>query len=67
VYSDGEPLDKVNSITRILNRIFGKSIGSSMLRHSYISSKYAAVNEEMKEDAKNMSHSLGMQKEYIKK
>jgi integrase len=66
VYSDGEPLDKVNSITRILNRIFGKSIGSSMLRHSYVSSKYGAVNEEMKEDAKNMSHSLGMQKNYIK-
>jgi integrase len=66
VYADGEPLNKVNSITRILNRIFGKSVGSSMLRHSYLSSKYANVNQEMKDDAKAMSHTVDMQKKYVK-
>jgi integrase len=67
VHSDGEPLDKVNSITRILNRIFGKSIGSSMLRHSYLSSKYGTVSQEMKDDAKAMSHSVHTQQNtYVK-
>lgn len=66
VYYDGSPLDKVNSITRILNKVFGKKIGSSMLRHSYLSSKYGDVQEEQKKDAEAMSHSTGQQKDYIK-
>jgi hypothetical protein len=40
VKQDGSNLNSVNSITRILNKIFGKKVGSSMLRHIYISSKY---------------------------
>lgn len=67
VYHDGSPLDKVNSITRILNKIFGKKVGSSMLRHSFLSSKYGDVQEEMKKDSEAMSHSLSQQKDYIKK
>ena len=66
VFFDGKPLVQVNSITRILNKIFGKKIGSSMLRHLFLSHKYGAVNEEQKEDAKEMSHSLAQQKDYIK-
>ena len=66
VFYDGKPLVQVNSITRILNKIFGKKIGSSMLRHLFLSHKYGAVNEEQKEDAKEMSHSLAQQKDYIK-
>lgn len=66
VYYNGEPLNKVNSITRILNKVFGKSVGSSMLRHIYLSSKYGAVQEEQKKDSEAMSHSLGQQKDYIK-
>ena len=65
VYSDGKPLDKVNSITRILNTIFEKKVGSSMLRHSYLTGKYGNVLSEMKEDADKMSHSLETQKNYI--
>jgi hypothetical protein len=38
-----------------------------MLRHSYLSSKYKNILEEQQKDAKLMSHSLEMQKEYIKK
>jgi integrase len=67
VYSDGKPLDQVNSITRILNKIFGKKVGSSMLRHIYLTAKYGDTLEEMKEDSKEMGHSVSQQKDYIKK
>jgi hypothetical protein len=63
---DGKRLGSVNAITRILNRIFKKNIGSSMLRHIYLSSKYGKVQNEMKEDADAMSHSTTTQKDYIK-
>jgi hypothetical protein len=66
VYHDGKRLEKVNSITRILNKIFGKSIGSSMLRHVYLSSKYGNVLEEQKKDAVAMGHSVAQQGDYIK-
>ena len=67
VFDDGKPLDQVNSITRILNKVFGKKVGSSMLRHVYLSSKYGEVNEEQKKDAEAMGHSVEMGREYIKK
>jgi integrase len=61
---DGSPLSSVNSITRILNRIFGKNVGATMLRHIYLSSKYDV--EEMNDDAEKMGHTSGMQHEYLK-
>lgn len=64
VSEDGTPLTAVNAITRILNRIFGKKVGSSMLRHIYLSSKYDI--DAMKKDATEMAHSLSQQKEYMK-
>lgn len=67
VYKDNSPLDKVNSITRILNKVFGKAIGSSMLRHIYLTGKYGGVLEEQQKDASDMAHSEAMQKDYIKK
>jgi integrase len=66
VYYSGNNLDKVNSITRILNKVFGKSVGSSMLRHSFLSNKYADVLKNQKEDAKLMGHSVSQQKDYVK-
>lgn len=66
VYYNGSMLDKVNSITRILNKIFGKSVGSSMLRHSFLSSKYGDVLKQQKEDSFAMGHSLNQQRDYIK-
>lgn len=66
VKPDGSPLNTINSITRILNRIFGKKVGSSMLRHSYLSSKYGDVMKEMEDDAEAMGHTTGVQKSYIK-
>lgn len=53
-------------MTKSLNRIFGKKIGASMLRHSYLSSKYGAVEKEMATDSAMMSHSMGQQSDYIK-
>ena len=67
VNKSGVPLTQVNSLTRLLNKIFKKNIGASMLRHIYLSDKYGEDLEEMKEDSKMMGHSLGQQKEYIKK
>jgi hypothetical protein len=66
VHYDGSPFIAINSITRVLNRIFGKNVGSSMLRHIYLSSKYGDVKNEQAKDSKAMSHSIGMQKDYIK-
>ena len=65
VNNDGSPLPSVNSITRLLNRAFGKNIGSSMLRHIYLTSKYKDVNKEMAKDANAMAHSSAEQKNYI--
>jgi hypothetical protein len=62
-----QPLDKVNSITRILNKIFDKAIGSSMLRHIFLTDKYGKTLDEQQKDAKDMAHSHSMQKDYIKK
>lgn len=66
VKHDGSNLSSVNSITRCLNKIFGKKIGSSMLRHSYLSSKYGDTAKQMEEDSEAMGHSTDVQKEYIK-
>jgi len=66
VKADGTPLTVVNAITRILNKVFGKNIGSSMLRHSYLSKKYGSVLEDMKEDADAMAHGMDVQKTYIR-
>jgi integrase len=66
VKADGSPLNSVNAITRILNKIFAKKIGSSMLRHIYLSSKYGETNNDMEETAKAMAHSVSQQKDYIK-
>ena len=66
VYYNGTKFDKVNSITRILNKVFGKSIGSSMLRHIFLSNKYGDIIEEQKKDAKAMGHSVEQQKDYVK-
>ena len=64
-----EPMGS-NGITKTLARIglkyLDKRLGSSLLRHSYLSHKYAGVTEEKKKDADLMMHSVGMQSGYIK-
>jgi len=58
VYGDGRPLTVVNSITRILNKIFHKNVGSSMLRHIFITDKFGDVKNEMEDVANKMGHSV---------
>jgi len=58
VGSAGGPLTAANSITRILNKFFGKKVGSSMLRHSFLTSKYGDLVQEQMEDAQDMGHSI---------
>lgn len=62
----GSPLNQINSITRILNKVFNKKIGSSMLRHIYLTGKYGEDLKEKNDDAEAMGHSINTQKEYIK-
>lgn len=56
-----------NDITRRLNKVLGKRVGASMLRHIYLTEKYGKVIKEMSKDAEFMAHSVDMQKDYIKK
>jgi hypothetical protein len=67
VYRDGEPLHQLNSITRLINSVLGKGVGSSALRHIYITEKYGKIEEEKAKDAEAMAHSVGQQKDYILK
>lgn len=62
---DGRELTAGNTITRILNKIFGKAVGSSMLRHIYLSSKFNV--EEMATTAAEMGHSMEEQRKYLKR
>jgi len=66
VNMSGSALDKVNSITRVLNRTFGKAIGSSMLRHIFLTGQFGPILEAQKKIAGNMAHSLNQQRDYIK-
>jgi integrase len=64
---DGSPLTAVNAITRVLNKTFGgKNVGSSMLRHSFLSDKYGGLIREMEGDAAAMAHSPATQRTYIR-
>jgi hypothetical protein len=62
---DGEVITTNNAITRILNKIFHKNIGSSMLRHIFLTSKYENINEEKEKDAQAMGHSVDQQNKYV--
>lgn len=64
VDSEGKPFSAVNSITRVLNKIFGKRVGSSMLRHVYLSYKYNI--DEIKKDSEAMGHDMTTQRTYLR-
>lgn len=67
---DGDNYTESNFITKILNNIFkneNKKISSTMLRHIFLSDKFGNVSDEQQQTAKEMSHSVDMQKQYIKK
>jgi hypothetical protein len=63
----GIPFEPTNTITRILNKIFSKKIGASMLRNIYLTSKYSNNMENLNEDATNMGTSTNViQNQYVK-
>jgi hypothetical protein len=66
VNKDGSVLSQVNSITRILNKLFGSNVGSSMLRHIFITYKLGPTLNKLEMIASNMGHSMQMQKDYLK-
>jgi hypothetical protein len=55
---DGKAIDNSTEMTRALNKIFGKKVGTSMLRNIYLTSKYGEQAKELKEDAKEMGTSV---------
>ena len=62
-----EDIIKSQDMTRILNKIFGKSVGSSLLRNMYLSNKYGDMVEELKKKTKNMATSVDVElSTYIK-
>jgi hypothetical protein len=67
VFKDGSAFSADNTITRILNKIFGKKISSSMIYHIYVSDKFGDNLKEMKEVADSRGHNVEMLQEYIKK
>jgi len=61
----GKRINVVNGITRILNNVFKKKIGSSALRHIFLNDKFGESLIERKKIALEMSHSLSTQNQYI--
>jgi hypothetical protein len=56
-----------NHITRVLNKIFGKKVGSSMLRHIFLSTKFGSAVADLDTTTKAMAHSIPVAiNEYIK-
>lgn len=64
---EGNPFQQTNSITRLLNKIFGKKIGVSMLRNIYLTDKFGDNLKELNETAEQMGTSSNtIQNQYIK-
>jgi hypothetical protein len=62
-----QPLNNSNEITRTLNKIFGKKIGSSMLRNIFLTSKYGDDMQQLQQDTTAMGTSVNTAKDnYIK-
>jgi len=65
VDTKGKKINNINGITRILNNVFDKKIGSSALRHIFLNDKFGESLIERKKIALEMSHSLSTQNQYI--
>jgi hypothetical protein len=63
----GEVFTSNNAITRMLNKVFGKKIGVSMLRNIFLTDKYGDKVKELEQDAKEMGTSAStIQNQYVK-
>jgi hypothetical protein len=56
------------ALTQMLNAAFGKKIGTSMLRHIFLSDKFKDIPKlaELQSTADSLGHSVGQMLEYIK-
>jgi len=64
---EGQTFKQTNDITRILNKIFGKRIGVSMLRNIFLTDKFGGAIKEIKETTLEMGTSPEMAENiYIK-
>ena len=64
---DGQHFTSINAITRVLHKVFKKKLGSSMLRHIYLTEKYGSENNALQSDAEAMGTSVPtIQNQYIK-
>lgn len=64
---EGNPFETNNAITRILNKVFGKKIGVSLLRNIFLTEKYGDKVKELEQDAKEMGTSAStIQNQYVK-
>jgi hypothetical protein len=64
---DGKPFTNNNDFTRLLNKIFGKKIGVSMLRKIFLTDKFKDTLDELKSTATAMGTSTStIQDHYIK-
>jgi integrase len=67
VHYDGKAINSSTEMTRILNKIFGKKVGVSMLRASYLTDKYGDKVKQLKDDVGAMGTSVDVaQSNYIK-
>jgi hypothetical protein len=69
VFHDGKGFTQTNTITRLLNKIFGgNKVGSTAIRSMYLTSKYGGdKNKEMLKDSEAMGHSIQTQQtSYVK-
>jgi len=57
MYHEGKAINTSTEMTRTLNKIFGKNIGSSLLRNIFLTDKYKDTKEEMEQDVKAMGTS----------
>ena len=60
----GKSFETSGAITRLLNSIFHKKVGASLLRHIYLSNKYDV--KAMQEDSEIMAHSMNQQRDYLR-
>jgi len=67
VNHEGIPQTLVNFVTLRLNKIFGRKVAATMLRHVFITHKFGDEFEEMSKTATAMGHSVSEQRDYSKK
>jgi len=68
VHQDGTAVKTSTEMTRILNKIFQKKVGCSLLRAIFLTDKYGKQSQELKQDTKAMGTSVETaQNNYIKK